>query len=255
MSTQNNYYFDKQEKAVAVPIWREGLFGVDWLSLRYSPVYYGVGVPRGDDSAVVVVPGFLATDLYLQEMYYWLWRVGYRGYLSNIGRNAQCLEVLVERLTATIERAYERTGGRKVHLVGHSLGGVLSRSAANQHPEMVASVITMGSPFRGIRSHPLVMQFSNTVRQRVRNERAQERPGCYTGFCDCKTATSLQNNLPAGIEQTAIYTRSDGIVDWRFCINDDPATNFEVSGTHGGLAFNPAVYSLIAKRLAKSRKG
>lgn len=255
MSAQRDYFFDTQEGPAKVPIWRESLMGVDWLALHYSPVYYGLGVPCGDDSAVVVVPGFLATDSYLYDMYYWLWRIGYRGYLSNIGRNAQCLDVLVERLSATIERAYKRTGRRKVHLIGHSLGGVLSRSAAIQHPEMVASVTTMGSPFRGIRSHPLVLRFSDTVRKRVQQERSPERPACYTGYCDCPTAASLRNDLPASIQQTAIYTKSDGIVDWRFCINQDPATNFEVSGTHGGLAFNPTVYSVIARRLANTRKG
>ena len=60
-----------------VPLWREALFGVDWLSLRLSPVYYGVGVPHGDGSPVIVIPGFLGSDTYLFEMYYWLRRIGY----------------------------------------------------------------------------------------------------------------------------------------------------------------------------------
>ena len=52
------------------------------------------------------------------------------------------------------------------------------------------------------------------------------------------------------LRQTAIYTKTDGVVDWQVCVNDDPATNFEVKGTHVGLAFNPDVYKLIAQRLA-----
>lgn len=248
-------YFAPEEKPADVPIWREGLIGADWLALRYSPTYYGIGVPRGDGSAVILVPGFLATDFYLQEMYYWVWRMGYRGYMSRIGRNAECMEVLNQRLITTVDRAYQRTNGRKVHLIGHSLGGVLSRSVANRLPDKVASVITMGSPFRGISSHPVVMRFANTVRQRIQLVRQGEtQPGCFTGYCNCPAATALRKSLPSDVVQTAIYTKTDGIVDWKVCINDDPDTNFEVKSTHGGLAFNPAVYSIIGKRLAAARK-
>ena len=242
------YYFERDQKPAEVPIWREGLMGVDWLALRYSPVYYGWGVPRGDGSPVIVVPGFLATDCYLQEMYWWLMRVGYRPYMSRIGRNADCLDILVDKLLETVDKAYNQTG-RKVNLVGHSLGGVLSRAAAYQKSEQIASVITMGSPFRGISSHPLVLDFGDRVRQRIKVVNDQTKPACFTGHCDCAAASALQNALPDGVGQTAIFTKSDGIVDWHYCINDDPATNFEVPGTHGGLAFNPFVYQLIAARL------
>ncbi len=253
MSAQQDYYFAKDQKPASVPIWRESLMGVDWLALRYSPVYYGLGVPRGDGSGVIVVPGFLATDLYLQEMYWWLLRQGYKPFMSQIGRNAECLETLTNRLALTVEKAYNQTG-RPIHLIGHSLGGVLARAVSARHPEKVASVITLASPFRGISSHPLVLEFSNVVRQRIHLVRnRQEQPGCFTGHCNCASAKALRNGLPEEIMQTAIYTKSDGIVDWRYCINDDPSTNFEVLGTHGGLAFNPCVYQLIGKQLAKAK--
>ena len=45
--------------------WTEALFAAEILLLHATPVYYGFGVPRGDDSAVVIIPGFLGTDLYL----------------------------------------------------------------------------------------------------------------------------------------------------------------------------------------------
>jgi len=54
--------------------------------------------------------------------------------------------------------------------------------------------------------------------------------------------------------QTAIYSKNDGIVDWHNCINDDPATNFEVYSTHGGMAFNPFVYRLLGTRLNEAAK-
>jgi triacylglycerol lipase len=241
-------YFASDEQPAAVPIWLETLAPLDWFSLRTSGVFFGSGVPRGAGAPVVVVPGFLGSDWYLLEMYYWLRRIGYRPYLSRIGRNADCLDVLVNRLFDTIEGAQAETG-RRVHLIGHSLGGMLSRSAALRRPASVASVITLGSPFRGIRPHPLIMHATRMVRARA--QRQHKRPDCFTAACGCETVGALQTTLPPGLPQIAVYTRTDGIVDWRMCVNDDPKTDFEVAGTHIGLAFNPAVYRLIARRLAE----
>jgi pimeloyl-ACP methyl ester carboxylesterase len=194
------------------------------------------------------VPGCLASDWYLLEMFHWLQRIGYRAYLSRIGRNADCLDVLVGRLLDTIEGARADTG-RRVHLIGHSLGGMLSRSAALRRPASVASVITLGSPFRGIRPHPFILQATRVVR--ARTQRQRQRPDCFTTTCGCETVASMQTAPSAATPQIAIYTRSDGIVDWQMCVNGDPKTDFEVTGTHIGLAFNPAVYRLVARRLAE----
>lgn len=240
-------YFREEMVPAAVPIWREYFTGVDWLALHYSPVYFGLGVPRGDGAPVVLVPGFLADDLSLTELYFWLKRMGYRPYMSSIGRNADCLDILADRLLLTVEKAYAQTG-RKVHLIGHSLGGVLSRVVAEQKPQRVASVITLGSPFRGISSHPLVLQASKAVQERL--QRTRNRPACFTGECNCPAAAAIKKNIEKIVPCTAIYTKTDGIVDWRNCINDDPQTNFQVLGTHVGLAFNPLVYHLIGLRLA-----
>ncbi len=242
--------FDKEMRSHALPIWFESLVGVDWMLLHMSPVYFGFGVPRGDGSAAIVVPGFLGADVYLYELYLWLSRIGYKPYLSNIGWNAECLNTLSDRLIATIERAHKETG-RKVHLIGHSLGGVLSRSAATQHPELVESVTTLGSPFRGVRSHPHVIKLAESIRLRIfRKTDKSEYPKCYTGHCHCPAVTALHNFLPKEIGQTAIYTKSDGIVDWQNCRSRFEDNNFEVTGTHLGLVYNFQVYKLIGKRLA-----
>src|ERR1019366_9208955 len=114
---------------------------IEMVSLRLSPVYWGFGIPRGDGSAVVVIPAFLLTDFYLAELRSFINRIGYKAYFSEIGRNAEGPNLMIPHtLTATIEKAYKETG-RKVHLVGHSLGGVIARAAAFQMPHRVASVI------------------------------------------------------------------------------------------------------------------
>lgn len=246
---ENSGHFDKEHVAERRPILREALWGVDWLSLRSSLVYYGLGVRRGDGSAVILIPGFLGTDVYLTELYFWLWRIGYKPYMSNIGWNANCLNKLGKRLLSTVERAEENTG-KPVHLIGHSLGGILARSVAAQRQESVASVIALGSPFRGIRSHPLVKTTSEQIRAQIFRERKNEHPECYTGYCDCETVKAWDSPFPASVSQTSVYTKTDGIVDWRGCMDVNPDNNYEVSGTHVGLVVNPQVYRIIADRLS-----
>jgi pimeloyl-ACP methyl ester carboxylesterase len=245
--------FQHDERPANVPIWLEAFFGFEWLALRMSPVWWGWGVRAGRGDPVIVIPGFLGTDLYLRELYYWLVRVGYRPYMSQIGRNADCLDVLMGRLLNRIDEAHAATG-HKVHLIGHSLGGMLARAAATHRPGPIASVVTLGSPFRGVRSHPLVLAATAQVRRRIRREREDTtQPGCFTSACDCACTTALRGGFPGSIPQVAIYTRTDGITDWRFCINDDPATNVEVPATHVGLVVNPLVYRVVADHLARSR--
>jgi triacylglycerol lipase len=232
-------------------LWTEALFGAEVLLLHATPVYYGFGVPRGDDSAVVIIPGFLGTDLYLTELHGWLGRIGYRPYFSGIGINAECPNLLIQRsLNATIEKARAETG-RKIHLLGHSLGGVIARSAAGQRPKDVASVITLAAPFRGTITNRTVLRAAEAVRLQILQEHGQGvLPACYTGRCTCNFVDSLRRDVPSTMLETAIYTRHDGIVDWRYCRTRHPGVDFEVPGTHIGMAFNPAAYTIVAERLA-----
>jgi len=244
----------EKEAEADIPIWKEALFGADLLLLHASPVYYGLGIPRGDGSAVVVVPGFLGTDYYLSHLNTWLTRIGYCAYLSGIGLNAECPNLLIQhRLTKTIEQALADTG-KKIHLIGHSLGGIIARSVATQRPRDIASVITMGSPFRGNVAHPSVLRAAKAVRTHIlRAHGAEVLPACYTARCTCDFLNNLRCDMPGSVQQTAIYTKDDGIVDWTYCRTGDKGVDFEVPGTHIGMAFNSSVFTIIAQRLAKAR--
>lgn len=233
------------------PLWTEALFGAEVLLLHATPVYYGFGVPRGDGSAVVIIPGFLGTDLYLTEFHAWLKRIGYRPYFSGIGINAECPNLLIQsHLNDTINKALEDTG-RKIHLIGHSLGGVIARSVAGQRPKDVASVITLASPIRTAVAHRTVLQAAEAVRLRILQEHGRGvLPDCYTGRCTCNFIDSLRRKVPNSMLQTAIYTKHDGIVDWRCCKVGARGVDFEVPGTHIGMAFNPGAYAIVAERLA-----
>ncbi len=237
-----------------VSIWKEAFFGAELLLLHASPTFYGFGVPRGDGSAVVVIPGFLGSDDYLHHMEGWLSRVGYRPYLSGIGLNADCPNLLIKyKLAATVSRAFEDTG-RKIHLVGHSLGGVMARSIAAQNPKLVASVITIASPFRGTVAHHSILRAAGIIRSQIlESKHAEVLPDCYTSRCTCDFVCSLKTRLPRQIHQTSIFTKDDGVVDWKCCVTGDPDVDVEVPGTHIGLAFNSSVYAVVGERLGRAQ--
>lgn len=251
---EKRVHIHEDRAAVDVPLWQEALVGIEIVLLRAAPIFYGFGAPRGDGSAVVIIPGFLGTDPYLMEMYAWLHRMGYRPYFSGIGLNAECPNLLIrKRLTEAIDRARRETK-RPIHIIGHSLGGIIGRSVASQRPEDVASVISLGSPFRGTVVHPQVLRAAEVVRKNILRKHGEGvLPDCYTGRCSCDFLERLRRDLPESVHETAIYTRSDGIVDWHYCVTGNPDVDFEVPGTHIGLAFNPTVYYIIADRLAKAR--
>jgi pimeloyl-ACP methyl ester carboxylesterase len=196
------------------------------------------------------VPGFLGCDLYLTEMYLWLRRMGYRPHMSHIGQNAECPDLLIHRLMSTVNRVYAQTG-EPIHLIGHSLGGVLARGIAARRPDRVASITTLGSPFRGVRVNPWVYRTIEYVRKRIHGRRSRGKQ-CFTTSCACGFSCTMRYDFPAELPQTAIYTKSDGVVDWPVCINDDPKTDVEVTGTHVGLVWNAEVYRVVAKRLSEA---
>jgi len=239
------------------PIWIEALFPLDWVALHASPVYYGFGVPRGHGEPVILVPGFLGDDRYLTEMHLWLRRIGYRSYFSGIGRNVDCPELLTQRLIMTIEQAYTDTH-QPVTIVGHSLGGMLARAAAHRQADKIKQVITMGSPFRSVRAHPLVLSAANFVRSNIVRDRKQRREvtnSCFTPECSCQFVATLreheeQPERPDMFQRNAIFSKCDGVVDWRSCIEDDTSLNREVTATHIGMAFNPDVYRTVGNLLA-----
>jgi pimeloyl-ACP methyl ester carboxylesterase len=240
--------------ANGLPLWREAFAGLEALLLRSSPVYYGLNVPRSDESGVILIPGFLGMDAYLMEMYAWLHRLGYRPYYSGIGINAECPNLMIRSyLNATMDRVRRETK-RKFHIIGHSLGGLLAMAAGAQRPDDVASVITLGAPFRGNVAHPNVLLVAELVRRWIKMRNGDRvLPDCYTGACPCDFVESLTRDLPESVMMSAVYTRTDSIVDWRYCVTGDPGRDFETPGTHIGLTFNPVVYGIIARRLAAAQ--
>jgi hypothetical protein len=108
--------------------------------------------------------------------------------------------------------------------------------------------------------HPVILAAAGFVREQIRGQRREQPNGqpkreCYTGTCTCRFATAARAEPPPSVRRASIYTRTDGVVDWRSCLEPDETLNTEVRGTHVGLAFNPEVYRKIGSLLADKRGG
>jgi pimeloyl-ACP methyl ester carboxylesterase len=217
-------------------LWQEQRMGWELMALLASPVYYGVGVPRGDGAPVVLVPGFLGSDEYLTVLRGWLRRVGYQPYPSGIDACLGSLTALTERLERQVAAVAARAG-RPVTLVGHSLGGILSGLVARRRPALVDHVVTLGSPHRPLPPDGGDPQVHALVEWLLWDRVAAER-AYYAA------------PLPAGVRLSSIYSQEDAVIDWRTSLVAGPAAAaYRVRSTHLGLAWNTAVYRLLSQLL------
>lgn len=121
---------------------------VEFSLLLGDPVFWGLGVPRGDGHSVLVLPGL--GDGYLRPLRGWLGRIGYRPVESGIDVNPGWSEELVEGLAGLVEHEFQRSRS-KVTIIGHSLGGVFGYVIAAHQPRMIRRIITLASPLRFVR--------------------------------------------------------------------------------------------------------
>jgi pimeloyl-ACP methyl ester carboxylesterase len=192
--------------------------------------------PRGDGHPVIVVPSFLHGDgntaplrRFLQGCFYAVegWGLG-----TNLGPTAVALDGIETLLDAVYRRH-----GRKVTLIGHSLGGVIARELAKQHPGQVRQLLVLASPIRLPTASPLEPVYKLLARW-------------HSIDPDGPVA---ELNTPPAVPVTAIYTKSDGVVAWQSCreIEGERRESIEIRGSHGTMVRNPAAWRIVADRLAQ----
>ena len=228
------------------PLWREQSATLELWELLASPIYYGVGVPRGDGSPVLVVPGFLGSDDYLLVLRGWLRRVGYRPYPSGLVCVSP-IEQLFARLLRRAE-AVAATTQRPLVLLGHSLGGILSREVARRRPDLIEHVITLGSRRMLDPNDPDAAEADDPQVSAL----AEQLLGAGMPVRERLAKYDLLGGLlPATVRHSCLYSRDDAVVHWRVCRDTDPRTTLcEVRGSHGGLAWNVQVYRHLGRVLA-----
>lgn len=223
-----------------------------WLMTETTraSIEYGFNIPynlfnrhaeSGDGHPVLVLPGFMATDLSTRPLRRFLNKSGYTPYGWDLGRN-YAQEKFLDELIIKVEKLF-LDHKQKITLIGWSLGGIYARQVAKERPHLIRQVITMGSPFKAIHKP----NHANWIHKLLTNGQGVDA-----------VDPELMNNipLPAPVPTTAIYSKQDGIVPWNACIEeeDEIHQNIEVSGSHLGLGVNNTVLDIIADRLKYSRE-
>jgi len=193
--------------------------------------------PKGDGHHVVAIPPFGAGDGFTTVMRWYLGRLGYT--VHKWGRP----EILALHRLSTVavyrlQELAEQAAG-KVSVIGHSLGGIYAREVARAAPQHVRRVITVGSPFAGdLKSNVVWPMYEQATGTRINS---------------IPPEIMARLNEPLPVPSTAIYSRSDGVVSWKACLDREAEhnENIQVQGSHVGLLHNPAVFYVIADRLAQ----
>lgn len=192
-------------------------------------------VPQGDGHKVIVLPGIMTGDFTTYRLVGWLNQIGYSAQGWGPGINWGPTTSTIKRVDDLIEAAYTASG-RKVSLVGRSLGGIYARDYAKRFPDRVVRVITLGSPLH----FPLKTPLSpfEQVLSNFYDKSVLER------------VDSIPENPPVPL--TAIYSKRDGIVPWEACLTPETehAQNFEIDSAHTVMGENPRAMRIIAFRLA-----
>ncbi|MEM9255430.1 MAG: alpha/beta hydrolase [Pseudomonadota bacterium] len=193
--------------------------------------------PKGDGHSVMVLPGFLGSDTYNRALRTFLDHLSYTthgwGQGQNLGPRDGVLEALQQRFIQLTD-----TSGAPMSLVGHSLGGIFARELAREYPDRVRQVISLGSPFGEGR-------MSGSLPARL-----------FTALNPPEELPVDQDVLPEAppVPTTAIYSQGDGIVNWRTTVQPgqrETTESIRVCGSHCGMTLNPAVWYLVADRLAQ----
>jgi len=196
--------------------------------------------PRGDAHPVLVLPGLMASDVSTRVLRVWLRRLGYPVVGWDLGRNRGPTREVFDALPRLLDRLAAEHG-TAVSIVGQSLGGIFARSLARKAPRQVRQVVSLGSPFAtgGPDDSPAAR-----VYRRYSSQHSTRR-----------LSSTRSPAAPLPVPSTAVYSRWDGVVDWRACRQQPGprSENVAVHASHLGMGHDPAVLWVIADRLAQPR--
>lgn len=213
------------------------------FSVEYpASVLLDAVIPRrdvGGGRPVLVLPGFYATDGLTKRLRSHLRKAGYAAHGWGLGRNLGLTDEIVDGLPARLDELHERHG-QPLSVVGWSFGGLLARWLAHERPDAVRRVICLGSPWR---------PEGEVTRTTAMFERAADKHGLSPRAREI-VATLRE---PLSVPCTAIYSKTDGILNWHSCALDDGPTseNIAVPSSHIGLVSNPLALAVLADRLVQ----
>lgn len=206
-------------------------------------------LPRGDGHPVLLLPGFMADEATLVALKLYLRGRGYAVQTWGLGRNLGFQRRHAQALEQKIRHLHHQSG-RRVSLVGWSLGGVFALYGALQAPECVRQLVTLGSPVSvdpagGSQSPPLVKALYRMVAHPMGPEVHVMQP---------RAKRLRARQLPA-VPMSCLYSLSDGVVppqEATIAGQIPQHENIRVYGSHIGLGFNPMALCIVADRLAQA---
>jgi triacylglycerol lipase len=204
-------------------------------------------VPAHDP--VLLVPGFMAGDTTLKAMSVFLRHQGFRTYRAQIHVNAGCTRQAADKLERRVESIATRRD-RKVSIVGHSLGGMLARGLAARRPDLIGGIISLGSPVLAPGAIHRVLAWDAQMLAKLTRAgfRGMMSVDCFGGECARLSFEESHEPIDPELAFTVIYSKRDGIVDWRACL-DPAAEQVEVRTSHCGMAVDPAVMDHVLSAL------
>jgi triacylglycerol lipase len=235
------------------PLWREGRLGLEAAALLRSKVYRGDGVEDAGGQPVLLIPGFLAGDESLSLMTRWLRKTGHHTRKAGMRSNVDCSEAAYERLLERLECLAD-TRGERVAIIGQSRGGNFAKVLAVRHPDLVSGIVTLGSPqLDPFDVHPFV----RAQVYAVGTLGFLGVPGlfshrCKWGHCCEPFWDDLQKPLREDVGYLSVYSKSDGVVRWRSCL-DPHAEHLEIDASHIGMAVAPRAWRAVHHALADFR--
>jgi triacylglycerol lipase len=234
------------------PLWREVRFGLEAASLVRDPIFRGEGLRDGQGRPVLLIPGFLAGDGSLGLMAGWLKRAGYRPTRAGMRANVDCSGAALDRLEERVERIVSEQDKRAV-VVGQSRGGGLAKALAARRPDLIHGIVTLGSPqVDPLAVHPFVrLQVEAVSRLGSLGAPGLFKRSCLDGECCADYWEQLAAPCPDGVGFVSVYSRSDGIVDWRACLDPCADEHVEISTSHCGMAVHPTAWRAVAAALER----
>ena len=227
------------------PLWREARVGLEAAALQAQRRVARRGRRRpATDRAVLLIPGFLAGDGTLATMT----QLAARGRLAHarapgIRANVDCSEDACARLEARLEGLRRRRPAQRVAIVGQSRGGVFARALAARRPDLVAGIVTLGSPMVSqLAVHPLVLAqvgCSSAALGTGRRPRAVLAGAACAATAASRSAATSTRDVPARGRLRRVYSRTDG--DRRLALLPGPGapTHVEVDASHCGMSRQP----------------
>lgn len=197
----------------------------------------------------MLIPGFLAGDPSLSQMAKWLKQGDWTLARSGVNWNVNCTQVTVEAIESRLEALVDETG-QKALIVGQSRGGAMGKVIAVRRPDLVDTLVTLGSPLNDhFDFHPRVW-FGIGI---IGGLGELGIPGflsrdCAKGECCSETRIAYSRPFPKGIRFISFYSRGDNIVRYQACLHG-AAEQIEIESSHLGMGLDSEVWVRLSEEL------